>query len=56
MTQDQVVSLMKTSRSKAEWNRNCDQVKKAHGGKYPDYWYSAIVLSGIANDVQSKWS
>ena len=47
MNEQEVVALMKSSKSEAEWNENCDKVKKACGD-YPPFWYSAIVLSGIA--------
>ena len=47
MNEQEVVALMKSSKSEAEWNANCDKVKKACGG-YPPFWYSAIVLSGVA--------
>ena len=47
MDQQQVVELMQSSKSESEWNANCDKVKKACGG-YPNFWYSSIVLSGIA--------
>lgn len=54
MTQAEVVALMKSSKSEDEWNANCDKVKKACGG-YPGFWYSAIILSGLLNQVQSNW-
>tara|TARA_B100001964_G_C13672514_1_gene353969 strand:- start:73 stop:270 length:198 start_codon:yes stop_codon:yes gene_type:complete len=54
MTQDQVVELMKGSKSEIEWNTNCNKVKKACGG-YPDFWYTAIVLSGIAAETAKKF-
>lgn len=50
MNKQEVVDLMKSSKSETEWNANCDKVKKTFGG-YPDFWYTAIVLSGIAADV-----
>lgn len=55
MTQDDVVALMESSRSEDEWNQNCDRVKAACGG-YPDYWYAAVVLSGVAARTQAKWT
>lgn len=51
MTRDEVVALMKTSRSEAEWNSNCDKVKEAFGRQYPDFWWEAIQLSGVASNV-----
>lgn len=47
MTQDEVVSLMSSSKSENEWNQNCDQVKASFNGQYPDFWYFAIILGGV---------
>lgn len=55
MTHNQVISLMESSKSEAEWNENCDKVKKACNG-YPDYWFSDIIVSGLAARVQATWS
>ena len=54
MTQDQVVELMKSSNSEIEWNTNRNKVKKTCGG-YPDFWHSAIVLSGVAAETAKKF-
>jgi hypothetical protein len=43
-----VVALMESSKTRAEWNANCDAVKTANGRDYPDFWYQEIVESGIA--------
>lgn len=32
MNEQEVIALMKSSKSEAEWNANCDKVKKACGG------------------------
>ena len=48
MNKEQVVQLMDSSKSRAEWDANCDKVKGACGG-YPDFWYEAIVNSGLAS-------
>jgi hypothetical protein len=50
-TKDQVMECMKGSKSEAEWNENCDKVKKAHGGQYPDYWYETFIQSGLINEI-----
>lgn len=55
MTEEQVVELMKSSKSEAEWNTNCDKVKAAFAGAYPQWWYKTIILSGIANERQLSW-
>lgn len=51
MTEDQVVNLMKSSKSEQEWNSNCDKVKKAFGGDYPDFWFKSIILSGVGQET-----
>ena len=50
MNRDEVIALMESSKSEDEWNGNCDKVKDACGG-YPDFWYSAIIQSGLAQKV-----
>jgi hypothetical protein len=54
MTENEVVELMKTSKSEKEWNANCDAVKKACNG-YPAFWYSAIIVSGLVWRVSETW-
>jgi hypothetical protein len=54
MERQEVIALMQTSRNETEWNANCDTVKKNCGG-YPQFWYEAIMLSGIANKVRNGW-
>mgnify|MGYP001232439007 CR=1 FL=1 len=53
--QSDVVSLMQSSKSEAEWNANCDKVKSANGGDYPSFWFVAINLSGVMSSTSSKW-
>jgi hypothetical protein len=54
MTQQQVIDLMSSATSERDWNDKCDQVKAAFNG-YPSFWYSAIILSGLASKVQANW-
>lgn len=54
MNQDQVVALMSSSRNSEDWNANADEVKRKCGG-YPSFWYSAIMMSGLAHRVQQSW-
>lgn len=54
MNQSEVVSLMESSMTEAEWNANCDKVKAACGG-YPAFWYSAIVMSGVLRRTAARW-
>lgn len=54
MNQQDVVKLMESSNTKEEWNANCDKVRQACGG-YPNFWYSAIVQSGVAKKTTAKF-
>lgn len=51
MDQEQVVKLMKSATSGTDWNEKCDQVKSSWRGKYPSFWYQAIIASGLADNV-----
>ncbi len=52
MQQQDVIDLMLSSKSEAEWNDNCDKVKAEFGG-YPDFWYVTIILDGILGQSKS---
>lgn len=54
MSEEEVVKLMESSKTEAEWNRNCDEVKRRCNG-YPEFWYSSIVMSGLMHRVTSKF-
>jgi hypothetical protein len=54
MTEEEVVALMKSSKTETEWNANCDRVKRECGG-YPKFWWDAIQLSGVAREVKANW-
>lgn len=54
MNEEEVVALMKSSISAREWEDNADKVKAACGG-YPQFWYAAIVESGVLYETFSKW-
>ena len=53
-TVEEVVALMAASKSEKEWIENCDKVKADFNG-YPDFWYSAIVLSGLAEKTAQSF-
>jgi hypothetical protein len=54
MDENEVVTLMESSKSEAEWDANCDKVKAACGG-YPDFWWKAIMMSGVASRTTVKF-
>lgn len=55
MNEDEVVALMKSATSESDWNAKADKVKAACGG-YPQFWFDAIVLSGLLNKVKATWT
>ena len=55
MNEVQVIELMRSSKSETEWNNNCDEVKKACGG-YPCFWFAAIIMSGLMDEVMGDGS
>lgn len=50
-----VVQYMKDSTSSESWVRRCEYVKDANNGDYPDFWYSAIILSEVMYKTTAKW-
>ena len=54
MTEQDVIDLMKSSRTEDEWASNCDKVKN-HFGSLPDFWFRAIILSGLFIEVREKF-
>ena len=54
MSEDDVIKLMESSVTEEEWNSNCDEVKRQCGG-YPAFWYSRVILSGLAARMSLRW-
>lgn len=54
MSESEVVSLMESSRTAEQWDDNADKVKAACDG-YPDFWYEAIIVSGVARRTAASY-
>ena len=54
MSKDEVIKLMESSTTRDEWDKNCDKVKAAFNG-YPEWWFEAIIMSGIARRVTAHF-
>ena len=54
MTETEVLNLMRSSKSEAEWNDNCDIVKKKCDG-YPGFWFGLMIVSGELAEIQNNW-
>lgn len=55
MTKQEVIDLMESSQSAREWDNNCDKVKEAHDGQYPDYWWDEMKLSGRMDHILGRF-
>lgn len=38
-----VYNHMVAATSKDDWNKRCDDVLRANGGKYPPFWYEEVL-------------
>lgn len=63
MTKIEIITMMRNSNSKKEWNSNCDKVKHLCktgqitevAGDYPVWWWQEIVVSGLSDAVFSRF-
>lgn len=54
ITQEELNKLAST-KSEAEWNLVCDQIKLARGGQYPPDWWAKVMMTGMAAIIQGSW-
>ena len=52
---DEEIRMMGSSKSEWEWKANCDKVKAAHGGNYPDDWFAKVMVSGLGAATAAKF-
>jgi len=55
MTREETVAALRATKNETEWNAVCDRLKAAHNSNYPSWWFPAIMLSGLAADVELGW-
>ena len=53
--QEDVVAFMRTSETDAEWCANVAKVREANNHDYPKFWYKAMLASGVADEILSRW-
>lgn len=51
---DEWIQKLQATKSEAEWNAICDQVKIKYGG-YPKDWFAKVVMSGLARRMEKSW-
>jgi hypothetical protein len=54
MNRQEVIALMESSASQAEWDENSNRVCNACGG-FPSYWYDVIIRSGVAEQTRNRY-
>jgi len=53
ITPQEIIAIMQTSENSEQWNANYDEIcSRGGGGKL---WWKTIMMSGIANQIQSRW-
>ena len=52
---DDVREYMSRALDRDDWNRRCANVKADNNGAYPDFWYEAIVTSGLIAETKAGW-
>ena len=51
---DQEIEMLKTCKTEEDWNKACDTVKRARGGRYPNDWFHKVVLSGLMDQIMGE--
>jgi hypothetical protein len=54
MTQEEAIISLKESKTLSDWNARVDAIKQAHDGDYPSWWYRAVVMSRLADEVAAS--
>lgn len=54
ITDDEIASL-KMADTASKWDAACDRIKGSRAGRYPEDWFLKVVMSGLMNDVSSRW-
>lgn len=54
LTKQEVIELMKTSKTQQEWDRNCLIVVQAFEG-FPYFWTSEIIYSGLGEQIKKNF-
>jgi hypothetical protein len=53
-TPEGVASYMSNSLTEKEWNKRCNEVKRANSG-YPLFWDEVINQSGLHGRTRQRW-
>ena len=49
------LELLDQVQSSAQWGQACDQIKRNHGGQYPNDWWTTMKLSGKMDEILGRF-
>lgn len=55
MTKDDVMALLESCQSAADWEAACETIKEAHNWSYPTYWWEDVKKSGLMDRIMARW-
>lgn len=55
MLTNEEMAKLKATKSEAEWNKVCDEIKAERNGTYPYDWWSKVMMSGVFGTIQASW-
>jgi hypothetical protein len=51
MTKREVLLLLREAKTEEDLRIRCSLIKHRYGGKFPDFWYSEILSSGLLDII-----
>ena len=51
----QVIDIMSQATNLEDWNKRSEAIFRDHNGNRPDYWYQAIIVSGLFERKRNEW-
>lgn len=54
LSQAEEIALLEAPNEVA-WDKVCDEIKAARGGRYPPDWWARVVKSGLMKRVTDWW-
>jgi hypothetical protein len=56
MTQHDAMRKLAATRTEADYNRAVEEIRVENGGQLPEWFRSAIILSGFEQAKKHQWS
>lgn len=52
---DHATQFLEGAVNEVDWDAKVDEIKKAHGGQYPEWWLEGVLTSGLASRMRDRW-